>query len=40
MDAGQTYKEPDWERIAQLFKLGIAASFISIWDGFRSEHSF
>ena len=33
MNVSQTYKEPDWERIAHLFKLGIAASLVALIGG-------
>ena len=33
MNDRQTYKEPDWDRIAHLFKLGIAASLLALIGG-------
>ena len=33
MNVSQTYKEPDGERIAHLFKLGIAASLVALIGG-------
>ncbi len=33
MNVSQTYKKPDWERIAHLFKLGIAASLVALIGG-------
>ena len=33
MNESRTYREPDWERIAHLFKLGIAASLVALIGG-------
>ena len=33
MNESRTYREPDWERIAHLFKLGIAASLVALTGG-------